>query len=93
MLDQMTQLGKNQPAAGQFTGIEAAGHAKYNSAADDTGGGAGHDCSGIDLIHAEFGKQRAKCAQFFGKERADGFNGHVFFGYSGSAAHQNHLGV
>jgi hypothetical protein len=45
------------------------------------------------LLHAEFGKQRAKCAQFFGEKRADRFNGHVFFRNSGSAAHQNHLGA
>ena len=39
----MTQLGKDQPRAGQFAGIYAARHAKDNRAADNTGGGAGHD--------------------------------------------------
>ena len=82
----MAQLWKNQPGAGQFAGIEAARHAKHNGVADNPCGGAGHDGGGINLIHAEFGKQRAKGAQRFGEERADSFNGHIFFGNSGAAA-------
>ena len=93
VLYQMAYLGKNQPGAGQFAGIEAARHAKYNGAADDTGSGAGHDGGGINLIHAEFGKQRTKCAQFFRKERADSFDGHIFFGNPSAAGYKNHRGV
>jgi hypothetical protein len=88
----MAQLGENQPRAGQFAGIEAARHAKHNGVADNTGGGAGHDGGGINFFHAEFGKQGTKCTQLFGKKRADGFNGHIFFRNPGAAAQKNHLG-
>jgi len=89
----MPQLGKNQAGAGQFAGVEAARHAKHNGVADNTGIGAGHDGGGIDFLHAEFGKQGTECTQLFGKQRADGFNGYIFFCNPRTAGQKNHLGL
>ena len=93
MFYKVAQLGENEFQTGQPAGIEATRHAKYHRIADNTGGGAGHDGGGIDFFHAEFGEQGSKCAQLFIKKRADGFDGHIFWGNPRAAGQKNHLGL
>ena len=74
---EMPQFRKNQGLAGQFAGIEAAGHAEQQGLLDKPGGGPRKQGGRIDFLVTQLGKHGAESGQLLVEQGAHRLDGDV----------------